>query len=178
MAAKPKSPTKKPQVFVTTDLESKIHKTTDYDRFQRMPGNRPVRPGHVENIKKKIEERDLKTPVVINRQWQIIDGQHTLEARKELGVPVYYRFGEKMTLHDVQTLNSTSLPWNNDDFCDSYIELGNKHYKIYKAFRKKYQLQHETAMLLLTGQRMKAIKSMFRNGDFRVTDLASAEKRA
>ena len=160
------------------DAEAKIHKTMEYDKFKRMAGNRPIRRGHIQNIKIKIEEKDLKSPIVVNKQYEIIDGQHTLEARKELNLPVYYRFGEKMDLHDVQTLNSTNLPWNNDDFCDSYIELGNRHYKIYKSFRKKYQLQHETAMILLTGRDMKALRSVFRNGEFRVANLDDAEKKA
>jgi hypothetical protein len=174
----PKSTPPPKRVFVSTDPESKIYTTTEYDKFKRMPGNRPVRFGHVQNIKAKIEEHDLKVPIVINKTFEIVDGQHTLEARRELALPVYYRFGEKMDLHDVQTLNNTTLQWTNEDYAGSFIELGNKHYKTYRAFRKKYTFPHEVAVILLTGRDMRESRKLFREGEFRVADIADAEKKA
>ena len=143
-----------------------------------MPGNRPIRPHHVQDIKNKMLEHDLRIPILVNKKFEIIDGQHTLDARRELGLDVPYRFGEKMELKDVQTLNSTALPWTNDDYADSFVELGNKHYKIYKAFRKKYELQHEAAIMLLSGRDMRQMRKLFREGGFRVADLVDAEKKA
>src|SRR5262245_17024325 len=125
MTAKKQKPTPAQKVYKAVDPETAIHQTIQYEKFKRMPGNRKINAHHVLHLVEKIGQKDLKSPIVINKLWEVIDGQHCLEARKRLGLTVYYRFGEKMNLEDVQTLNSTSLPWSNDDFCDSYIELGN-----------------------------------------------------
>jgi len=177
MAAKKQTPTK-PRVFKQVDPETAIHQTIQYEKFKRMPGNRKINEHHVLDLVDKIGKKDLKSPIVINKQWEVIDGQHCLEARRKLDLPVYYRFGEKMNLEDVQTLNSTSLPWSNDDFCDSYIELGNSHYRKYRAFRKKYGFPHEVAIILLTSRDLAANRKRFREGEFRIADLADAEKKA
>jgi len=178
-AKKPAEKTAKvPKVFAPVEVDSIIRTTYEYSKFKRMPGNRPIKPHHVEEVKKKIMEKDLRTPIVINSQWQVIDGQHSLEAREQLGLDVPYRFGSKLDLHDVQTLNSTSLPWTNDDYAHSYIEQGNTHYKTYRAFRNKYGLQHEAAMMLLSGRDMTAMRKVFRSGQFRVANLADAEHKA
>jgi hypothetical protein len=176
-AAKKPEP-KKAKVFAPVEVDSIIRTTTEYDKFKRMPGNRPIKPHHVEEVKKKIMEKDLRTPIVINKDWQVIDGQHSLEARRMLGLDVPYRFGSELDLHDVQTLNSTSLPWTNDDYAHSYIEQGNTHYKTYRAFRNKYNLQHEAAMMLLSGRDMSAMRKVFRTGQFRVANLKDAEFKA
>jgi hypothetical protein len=169
---------KRPTVFAPTTPEGKIHFTRDYDKFKRLAGNRAIRPHHVHEIKTKMLEHDLRVPILVNKQMQIIDGQHTLEARRELKLDVPYRIGEKLSLMDVQTLNSTSLAWSNDDYANSFIELGNRHYKTYRTFRNKYDLPHEVAMILLAGRGADHMRKAFRTGDFVVGDLPDAEAKA
>ena len=65
-------------------IENKFIETTDYTRFKKTRGNRPVDEAHVAQLKKLIADKDLYDPIRVNKNMEVIDGQHTLEARKQL----------------------------------------------------------------------------------------------
>jgi len=62
-------------------IVNKFFETTDYTKFKKTRGNRPVDPAHVEQLKKLISDKDLFDPIRVNKDMEVIDGQHTLEAR-------------------------------------------------------------------------------------------------
>lgn len=155
-----------------------IDVTSEYDVFKRLPGNRAVSETHVRNLMDAMREHDLFTPILVNQDFAVIDGQHRLEARKRLGFPVPYYWEEHLTLKDVQGLNSTQKSWKNQDFADAYIELGFESYKTYKWFRSKYGLPHKAACCLLEGGPSHGVSERFRNGTFTVRDLEGGKRKA
>ena len=66
-----------------------IHVTKNYDMFKTVKGNREIDKGHVARLKKEIKKRDLDLPIFINEHDEVVDGQHTLQARKELGYSMW-----------------------------------------------------------------------------------------
>ena len=72
------------------NIKNKLFETRDYSIFKRARGNRPVDKAHVAQLKKLIADKDIGDPVKVNRGLEVIDGQHTLQARRELGLPVPY----------------------------------------------------------------------------------------
>ena len=63
---------------------NKFFETRDYSMFKKVRGNRPVDQAHVKQLKKLIAEKDLMDPIRVNSNIEVVDGQHTLQARKEL----------------------------------------------------------------------------------------------
>jgi hypothetical protein len=171
----PRNPlkTKQPEI----DPRS-IDVTSEYDIFQRLPGNRALSENHIKQLMEAMREQDLFVPILVNQEFQVIDGQHRLEARKRLGLPVPFYWTEGLGLSQVQGLNSTQKGWRNEDFVDAYIELGNNEYRTYKWFRSKYGIPHEATVWLLTGSDMRKVRDRFQHGDFTVTDLEGGKRKA
>lgn len=163
---------------------TKIFSTTDYNKFKLMKGNRAVDPRHVQALMKAMEKKDLLIPIAVNSKMEVLDGQHRLEARKNLKLPVpYYWAGDDTGLRDVQALNASQKSWSNKDFCNSYIALGKKDYEIYKWFVETYQFPHVESIKLLmnlTNDRDKGtvLTTIFKSGQFQVRDLSGAKKMA
>lgn len=155
---------------------TQVQITTNYDLFKRLKGNRPIIPSHVLQLVNSMRDHDLLVPIIVNEKMQIIDGQHRVEARRELELPVPYIVGTGMDLSDVQKLNTTAKHWVSDDYARSYVEQGNQHYVTYMDFRKTYDLPHEASILLLAGRGPKALRRSFITGEFRIGDLEGARK--
>ena len=68
-----------------------IHSTYDLNVFKILEGNRNINLLHVERLVKSIEENGfLKMPIIVNKNYEVIDGQHRLEAAKKSKSMVYY----------------------------------------------------------------------------------------
>lgn len=69
-----------------------IQKTTDYAIFKAVSFNREKNKRHIESIKKIISQENLLHlhPILVNEKMEVVDGQHRLEAAKELGLEVFY----------------------------------------------------------------------------------------
>ena len=65
------------------EIKNKYFATKDYSLFKKSRGNREVDPVHVERIKRLIADKDTKAAITVNKNYEVIDGQHTLKARKE-----------------------------------------------------------------------------------------------
>lgn len=105
-------------------------KETDYSKFKLLKTNRRTTSGHISKLKISIREKDLTQdfPIIIDKDFYVIDGQHRLEALKLLGLPVYYRFAVFASSKDIKLLNSTAKSWNLEDHLNSYIQDGNINY--------------------------------------------------
>ena len=157
---------------------NQVQITQNYDIFKRLAGNRPIIPSHVLQLVNSMRDHDLFVPIIVNEKLQIIDGQHRVEARRELKLPVPYIVGRGMDLADVQKLNTTAKHWSSDDYARSFIEQGNVHYMTYMEFRTTWDLPHEASVMMLAGRGAKAMRKAFVTGEFRVTDLEGARKMA
>ena len=85
---------------------SNFFSTKNYGQFKKTKGNRPINPSHVDRIKKAIAVRDLKFPIFVTKNMEIREGHHTFQARKELGLPIYYIVMESNDAYDMALLNS------------------------------------------------------------------------
>lgn len=83
-----------------------VLRTNDYEKFNHLSGNRIINELNLAKIKKSMEENFLISPILVNEHLEIIDGQHRLQAVKELGFPVYYFVNKGYGLKEVQALNS------------------------------------------------------------------------
>lgn len=64
---------------------AKVYQTTNYDKFCFLEDNRAVKQSRVKKIKDSIDDVGyLYQPVLVNEQYQIIDGQGRFNACKEM----------------------------------------------------------------------------------------------
>lgn len=91
-----------------------LFKTDNYSWFKRYDKNREISRSNVSRLKKSIRWHNFlqHDPILVSIDGYVIDGQHRLEACKELGEPVYFvvypsrDFGEI-----IQALNSAQEKW-------------------------------------------------------------------
>lgn len=158
-------------------LANTVHTTRDYGMFKELEGNRNLNPLHLKRLKASMESKYLFSPIIVNEDYAVIDGQHRLHCAQELGLPVYYIVCKGYGLREVQILNASSQNWNADDYMQGYCDLGYKDYEVYKEFREKYGFGHRETQALLEGS---AIKNMqdFYLGKFKVKDRKKAAEMA
>lgn len=159
-----------------------IQSTTDYDQFNVIQGNRVVNRGHVEKLKKSIVKNNLleDVPILVNKQLEVIDGQHRLTAARELGLPIFYRIGLAKSIQDVQILNTASRNWTSPDYLESYVLAGVPSYVELKTYMNKHQLPLSLSISYLNGvdRNNKTIRSGFKEGMFIVVDRPFADEMA
>ena len=123
------TPVKKAQVIeVVTDSSGrelrdtyKIKSTMHYEWFHFIDGNRDTR--HAAKIKKSIEAVGLlMCPILVNENFEIIDGQGRFTACKELGLPIYYVQQKGIGIEEVRKMNSVSSNWTTGNYVHSYTE--------------------------------------------------------
>ena len=67
-----------------------IHSTNDLSVFKILEGNRNINLANVERLVKSIEENGfLQMPIIVNENYEVIDGQHRLMAAKKLNSIIY-----------------------------------------------------------------------------------------
>lgn len=109
----------------------RVEETTDYDIFVKLLGNRHVDPKHVARFVTKLNKEGNLTdifPIVVNERMEVIDGQHRLEALRQLGWPVHYEVKKGLTITTVEALNTGVKNWTWFDYAFSYSERGNENY--------------------------------------------------
>ena len=151
-------------------VNNKFFETKDYSMFKKIRGNRPVDESHVKQLKKLIAEKDLMDPIRVNQNKEVVDGQHTLQARKELGLPVPYIIINSDDPLDVARLNQRRKNWSMDHFLGHHCARGKMDYKICKSKMQQFGLPVSETMILLLKitSRWRLITEQFKQGDFKI----------
>lgn len=115
-------------------MESKIYKTFEYEKFKYIEGNRPVNKHLVKALIHSFKHEFLleKVPILVNDLFQVIDGQHRLEACKILKYPVFYRIEKDFDLDKIRAINTASAKWSLADYLESYVTLNVDSYILFK----------------------------------------------
>lgn len=159
--------------FATGYRDVRIWRTDNYNAFGKCVGNRKTSPAKVKKIARAMERGDLHQfyPVLINEKCEIIDGQHTLEARKLRGEEVEFQIGVGLTIQDVANRNSAQNSWNPKNHVENYIKQGNNNYQILEDVVKENGLGYlMTANMLYFGRPTEGgnekVKNLVEEGDF------------
>jgi hypothetical protein len=160
---------------------SQVHTTTDYFLFKSIDGNRNINKLHLSRLKDSMQKNYLFTIILVNENYEIIDGQHRFTVIEELGLPLNYIIVKGYGLNEVHILNATSKKWDAQDYMEGYCNMGLKDYLIYRDFKNKYGFGHNETMALLTNNNnnISGCKiSSFYNGEFEIINLPEAERKA
>jgi len=155
----------------------KIYKTFDYDKFKLMKGNRTVKNFQVNKLKASYKKGQIPVPLIVNQLYEIIDGQHRLEAIRQLKLPVPYTIIERLGIKEVQRLNTQHKNWVTNDYLECYVERGLQVYIKYNAqIHEKFNFDHVTKIALvknraiLRGQGVQEQINIFKDGKFEATN--------
>jgi hypothetical protein len=128
-----------------------VFKTKNYDMFKFIKGNRPVDEANVVRIMKSFAVEYLYTVVILNEFFEIIDGQHRIEACRRMGLEVNYTIVPGLRLKDCQLYNTVGKIWTKKTFHESYCELGSPAYLLLEEFRRTYpEFTLSTAEAIIT----------------------------
>lgn len=99
-------------------------KTKNYELFTNVKTNRKL--STVSKLKKSMQQFGFfnSKPITVNSKFQVIDGQHRLQAAKELGIEVVYEIDNVDIDTAMVTINTTSNVWRLNEFITHYSAKG------------------------------------------------------
>lgn len=161
---------------VSKSTSMQVYPTHDYFLFKPIEGNRGINQLHLSRLKKSIEKDYLFTIIIVNENYEIIDGQHRFIILKELNLPLNYIICDGYGLNEVHILNQNSKTWGVDDYVNGYCNMKKQAYIDYKWFKLKYGFGHNECMAMLTGNESNGGTTMnyFKLGEFKITNMRGA----
>lgn len=115
-----------------------IMATRKYDMFRFLDGNRDVK--HFKKLVKSLVAIGiLYQPVLVNENYEIVEGQGRFLAMQELNLPVLYVVQKGIGIKECRFLNSCSTNWGIKDHVHSYANGSDKR----EAYIYLEQLQRE-----------------------------------
>lgn len=173
---------------------TQVYETNDYSLFKIIKGNRDLNEVNLSRLKESFALKYLTSIVVVNENYEIIDGQHRFKAAKELGLPIRFIICDGYGLDEVQILNQNGTDWKKKDYLKAWCDLGNQEYIKLNQFMQKYPLLNlNSAECLLTNKVNGSNHSgkgakidgknvgrelAFKNGGFKVADYKKACENA
>lgn len=148
---------------------SSIFETTKYRQFKVLKQNRMVYQTHVDRLKKDMEKSETNfssiSPLIVDKNFRVLDGQHRLQALKELGWPVFYMIAPNGKAEDARNINVTHKQWRPLDYARSYSEAGNVNYVRYLQLYSEYPEMMPTILAgYVMGRKVPGLTSLFRKG--------------
>ena len=118
---------------------NQVYTTTDYSVFKSLNGNRNVNKLHVRRLRESFKNAYLLSPIIVNENYEIIDGQHRYAAAKELHKPINYIVCTEYGLKEVQILNTNMKNWGKMDYLAAYCDLGYPEYLKFRNFMRRFK---------------------------------------
>lgn len=127
---------------------------TNYDRFKFMKKNRTPRKSHIKKQMGAIKDLDLTPvrPIIVNENMEIIDGQHTFLACKELKRPIYYikAVVGSRTNDAMISLNANQKQWSTAEYVENYVKRGHENYQLILDCMKDYPVSMSAAISMVS----------------------------
>jgi hypothetical protein len=133
-------------------INTLIKKTKDYGKFKVFTINRPINEGLVKKIMSSIEQIGYieGKPILVDKTFTIIDGQHRFTACERLGIEIVYSMvNEKLDPKEVIVqLNAQQRSWNAGNYIHMWAESGIKCYKELLDFEERRQFGINNSMTI------------------------------
>ena len=153
--------------------KKQIHTTTNYSQFKNVEGNREINPRHVAKLVKAITEKDLQIPILVDQDMRVVDGQHRLEAYKELNNAVTFIIKKDFDIKDIRKLNSVSKNWTLKQYLYSFKDLKLESYVHLEWFHRHYKFGITECLTMLSKGSGNNSQSLYKykTGKFVIYDL-------
>lgn len=156
--------------------------TQNYEKFTLKEENRDLKRTHINKLKDSLQERGFiaARPVLVNENYEILDGQHRFMACKELNIPFEYVVQKNASPEMILNLNTTQRSWGAGDYVKFYAnQVGNQAYKNLYSFMQEYKLSASVALSLMGRQTSGSLSDTIRNGQLIITkrEVMEAKER-
>lgn len=115
------------------NVVANVYVSNDYTKFKYLNGNRNVSELHIERLRQSFINHHLFTPILVNNNYEIIDGQHRYEASKLLNLPIYFII-KNYGIIETQILNTNNKNWKKEDYLIGYCKMGKPEYIKFQQF--------------------------------------------
>jgi len=133
------------------EIVNHVYMTNDYAKFNYLNGNRNVNKLHVKRLSESLTKNQLISVAIVNKNFEVIDGQHRLEVCKQNNLPFYFIICEDYGLDETQILNVNMKNWQKKDYLKGYCDLGYSEYIKFRKFMKEYpEFEFASCEILLT----------------------------
>lgn len=113
-------------ISTENDIALTYYSTTDYEKFSLIYFNRPVTEEKVNKIVKLVTEEGKNYfrlyPMIVNSNFEIMDGQHRHEAGKRTKLPITYIIDDEFQMEDAIIAVGATTNWHMFDFMESYAK--------------------------------------------------------
>lgn len=147
-----------------------IEETKNYELFKKHNANRQLSEKHVLRMMKAIDEKNLLkyNPVIVDKNYNVIDGQHRVEACKRLGLPVPHIKSDMVNVKDIKSLNVDRENWKLEEWLNFYCNQELIDYQMLQDFMEKQSLLKVGITLeLLHGTRSSKFHDTFKRGEYK-----------
>lgn len=120
--------------------------TTDYSIFKFMDANRNVDQLNVLRLESEMKKHQYETPIIVNDNMEVIDGQHRLIVCEKNKLPVYYLVIPGLTERDCRKLNQNQKEWSTNDYLNYYSKIGSKSAKRLLDLSTQFNISAGTVM--------------------------------
>ena len=148
-------------------------KTSNYEMFVMVHGNREYREFHAAELAEDIKENNMLDahPVLCtmsDNRLNVYDGQHRVGAAKMLGIPVPYIVADHLTPGDIARLNRNQKGWGMKDYIQHFADIGKKDYIALRDFIRESGIPPSLAAIILTDKPVRngGQQSKFKQGKF------------
>lgn len=134
-------------------------KTKNYSKFVFSKQNREVKTKTVLSLKESMAKFGFipGRPVLITKEWVIVDGQHRFLAARDLGIEIEFEILEGNYLDKMIHLNSTQSNWTLEDYVNSYASQNIDCYRKLLKFKEKYDLNLSSAITIFFSASVKSV---------------------
>ena len=160
----------------------KIYFSSDYSAFKHVTGNRDIKDSKIKKLIRAIKAgHDYlpQCPILVDEDYNIIDGQHRFYLCKQLKVPIHYIKIKKGGIKEITILNSNNDSWSNNDFLNCYCDMQIEDYKNlhdFKLSNHKFGISMCVALLYHgNSTRGGVTMNIFRDGLFKIRYLEKAK---
>lgn len=133
----------------------KLKTTTDYSLLKMNKLNRAINKSQVERLTKNIKRIGLQVPIIVNRNNEVVDGQHRFIALKNLGKPIVYLESRNWTNNeDTMHINNTSRAWSALVLTQIRAKEGHPEVKKAYALAKRWNKETNNKLTLISAMEM------------------------
>ena len=163
---------------LTDDIVNRVYGSFDYSKFRFIFGNRELRRAKVVKLREAIKRnnRIASYPVIVNSNFQIIDGQHRFVALVELKLAICYVVDDTFDIKGIAKSNTMPDKWKSDNYLSAYRELGIADYETFANFMETYDTNFTVTLILFHGSFTGGFYRDFAEGNFKANNLTRAVK--
>lgn len=102
--------------------------TKNYSKFRFLFSNRELDYAHVKNLEKSILSKGLINPIIVDNNFNIIDGQHRFIALEKNKLPIHYLINKEATDSSILDVNNVKKGWTALNYINYHLDKGNINY--------------------------------------------------